>query len=80
MPTLIQAPPDMNGSPAIGVYLTNGIFLYRVAGLVAGGGDGVVELEDCYLLDVVPVPITELGQRCLRHVTPAGNDDTASRR
>ena len=79
MPTLIQAAPDMNGSPAIGVYLTNGIFLYRVAGLLVDVEDGFVELEDCYLLDVVLVRITELGQRCMRLVTPAVNDDTASR-
>lgn len=79
MPTLIQAAPDVNGSPAIGVYLTNGIFLYRVAGLLVDVEDGFVELEDCYLLDVVLVRITELGQRCMRLVTPAVNDDTASR-
>jgi len=71
MPRLIQAAPDMNGSPAIGVYLTNGIFLYRVAGLLADVEDGLIELEDCYLLDVVHVPITELVQRCMRLVTPA---------
>jgi hypothetical protein len=75
MPTLSQAAPDMNGSPAAGVYLTNGIFLYRVAGLLADADDGLVELEDCYLLDVVHVPITELGQLCMRLVTPAGTDD-----
>ena len=80
MPGLIQAAPDMNGSPAIGVYLTNGIFLYRVAGVLADVEDGLVELEDCYRLDVVHVPITELVQRCMRLVTPAVNDDTASRR
>lgn len=46
MPTLIQAAPDMNGSPTVGVYLTNGIFLYRVAGLLADVDDGFVEGRD----------------------------------
>ena len=67
----------MNGSPAVGVYLTNGVFLYRVAGLLADADDGLVELEDCYLLDVVHVPITELSELCMRLVTPAGTDDAA---
>ena len=79
MPTLIQAAPDMNGSPTVGVYLTNGIFLYRVAGLLTDVDDAFVELEDCYLLDVVHVSITELDQLCMRLVTPAGTDDTAPR-
>jgi hypothetical protein len=50
-----------------GVYLTNEVFLYRV---VASGTDGMVELEDCYCLDVVHVPVSHLGGRSLRVVTP----------
>ena len=66
----------MIGSPAPGAYLTNGIFLYRVVGLLADVEDGLVELEDCYLLDVVHIPMTVLGQRAMRIVTPAAIDDT----
>ena len=53
-----------------GVYLTNGVFLYRVVGLVDGVPE-LVELEDCYWLDVVPVPVRDLRARRLRVVTPA---------
>ena len=56
---------------AAGVYLTNEVFLYRVVGVVAGAADEMVELEDCYLLDVVRVPTRELRERRLRVVTPA---------
>ena len=48
-------------------YLTDGAFLYRVIAHV----DGIVELEDCYRLDVVQVPAHDLQQRRLRVVTPA---------
>ena len=51
-------------------YLTNEVFLYRVVGLVAGEGGGMVELEDCYWLDVVRVPIAGVHGRRLRVVTP----------
>ena len=57
-----------------GLYLTNGSFLYRVAAFVAAGDDeheDVVELEDCYGLDVVRVPVRELRERRLRVVIPA---------
>jgi hypothetical protein len=54
----------------VGVYLTNEAFLYRVVGLVAGGMDEIVELEDCYGLDVVRVPMRDLSARRLRVVTP----------
>jgi hypothetical protein len=51
-------------------YLTDEVFLYRVVGLVAGEGAGMVELEDCYWLDVVRVPIAGVQGRQLRVVTP----------
>ena len=54
-----------------GVYLTDDVFLYRVLGLVTSGGDEMVELEDCYWLDVVAVPVRELRARRLRVVMPA---------
>jgi hypothetical protein len=55
------------------VYLTNEVFLYRVVGLVGGPND-VIELEDCYALDVVRVPMNDLRERCLRLVTPSPID------
>jgi hypothetical protein len=56
------------------VYLTNGVFLYRLVEVVATGPYEVVELEDCYRLDVVRVPASELRARRLRVVTPAPAD------
>jgi hypothetical protein len=53
------------------VYLTNEVFLYRVVGLAASETDEIVELEDCYGLDVVRVPVTDLDARRFRVVTPA---------
>jgi hypothetical protein len=53
------------------VYLTDGVFLYRLVGLARSGAGQIVELEDCYLLDVVRVSITNLRARGLRVVTPA---------
>lgn len=58
-------------SDGSGFYLTNEVFLYRVVGLVASGVDELVELEDCYGLEVVRVPVRELRERRLRLVTPA---------
>ena len=54
-----------------GVYLTDEVFLYRVVGSVASGGDQVVELEDCYGLDVVRVFLRDLRARGLRVVAAA---------
>lgn len=53
------------------LYLTDEVFLYRLVPFAAGGIDDVVELEDCYLLDVVRVPLRDLHERRLRVVTPA---------
>jgi hypothetical protein len=53
-----------------GIYLTNGVFLYRFVGLVGGAADDTVELDDCYRLDVVRVSFTELCGRQLRLVAP----------
>jgi hypothetical protein len=54
-----------------GVYLTDEVFLYRVVGVVPIRVDEMVELEDCFRLDVVRVPATDLRARQLRAVTPA---------
>ena len=54
-----------------GVYLTDEVFLYRIAGFVDGDAGEMAEVEDCYGLDVVHVPVRELRARRLRVVTPA---------
>jgi hypothetical protein len=54
-----------------GFYLTNEVFLYRFLGFVEGGEDDVIELEDCYALDVVRASFDDLCERRLRVVTPA---------
>jgi hypothetical protein len=54
-----------------GVYLTDEVFLYRVVGSIAGGVDPVVEVEDCYCLDVVRVAVSALRSRQLRVVAAA---------
>ena len=56
------------------MYLTNEVFLYRVAGVVGSGADEVVELEDCYGLDSVKVSAVDLHARRLRVVAPARDD------
>jgi hypothetical protein len=53
-----------------GVYLTDEVFLYRLVELVAVAQDDVAQLEDCYLLDVVHVSLSDLRARRLRVVTP----------
>lgn len=54
-----------------GTYLTNGVFLYRVIDVVISESCEMAELEDCYGLDVVRVPMRDLLARRLRTVTPA---------
>jgi hypothetical protein len=53
-----------------GAYLTDEVFLYRVVRFVASGVDEMVELEDCYWLDVVLIPVRDLRARRLRVVRP----------
>jgi hypothetical protein len=56
------------------MYLTDEVFLYRVVGLGASETGEMVELEDCYRLDVVSVPVRELHARGLRAVTPTRSE------
>jgi len=59
-----------SGDPdAAGLYVTNEVFLYRVVGIAASDTGDMVELEDCYSLDVVRIPISQLHSRRLRVVT-----------
>jgi len=55
-------------SDEAGFYLTNEVFLYRFLGFVEGAADDVIELEDCYALDVVHVSFDDLWERRLRVV------------
>ncbi len=63
--------PTTGHTDRAGTYLTDEVFLYRVVGLVAKGATEMVELEDCYWLDVVQVPVGALRARQLRVVAPA---------
>jgi len=60
-------PPSACGA---NVYLTDEVFLYRIAGAVANAAGEMVELEDCYRLDTVSVHMRDLRTRRLRVVTP----------
>ncbi len=53
-----------------GFYLTDEVFLFRVTGVVDSDAGEMVELEDCWGLDVVRVPITEPRLLGLRVVMP----------
>ena len=68
------------GAHGLGVYLTDDVFLYRLVGVLPSGTGHVVELEDCYLLDVVRVPVAQLGARRLREVTPARSAEPERKR
>ncbi|HUA71693.1 MAG TPA: hypothetical protein VMA96_11435, partial [Solirubrobacteraceae bacterium] len=54
-----------------GLYFTNGVFLYRVVRMAPSDVGAMVELEDCYSLDVVRVPIGHFRTRRLRVVRTA---------
>jgi hypothetical protein len=56
------------------VYLTDGVFLFRIVGFFPEMAGEMVELEDCYGLEVVHVRIRDLRARGLRVVTPAPAD------
>jgi len=54
----------------VGMYLTDEVFLYRVVDVLATGAGEMAELEDCYWLDIVRVPVSDVLARRLRVVTP----------
>jgi len=54
----------------VGKYLTDEVFLYRVVDVLATGAGEMAELEDCYWLDIVRVPVSDVLERRLRVVTP----------
>jgi hypothetical protein len=47
------------------MYLTDGVFLYRVVDVVATDSGELADIEDCYWLDVVRVPMYEVIARRL---------------
>jgi hypothetical protein len=55
------------------MYLTDEIFLYRVVELPVTDAGEMADLEDCYGLDVVRIPLQTLQARRLRIVTPDGS-------
>ena len=55
----------------VGVYLTNGVFLYRLVHVAETESGEMVDIEDCYGLEVVRVPWCDLLVHRLRVVTPA---------
>ena len=57
-------------SPSAGMYLTNEAFLYRVVDVAVNAAGATVALEDCFGLDVVRVPRSEVRARRLRIVAP----------
>ncbi len=71
VPAMRHGGIEASQADAAAVYLTNEVFLYRVAGVVGSGADEVVELEDCYGLDSVKVSAVDLHARRLRVVAPA---------
>jgi len=69
-------PETASGKPdGAGLYLTNEVFLYRVVGIADSETGELIELEDCYSLDVVRVPIDDFRARRLRVVTAAPVND-----
>ncbi|HUA45616.1 MAG TPA: hypothetical protein VMA77_10335 [Solirubrobacteraceae bacterium] len=52
------------------MYLTNGVFLYRVVDVVLTESGEMADVEDCYGLDIVRIPMCDLVARRLRVVTP----------
>jgi hypothetical protein len=54
----------------VGMYLTDEVFLYRVVDVLATRAGEMAELEDCYWLDIVRVPLSDVRARRLRVVTP----------
>lgn len=69
-----RGPGSLDAARAVQVagYLTDDVFLYRVVDVLMTGAGEMAELEDCYGLDVVCVPVSSLRARRLRVVTPTG--------
>ena len=59
-------------------YLTDGVTLYRVGGILGNPGQ-FVALENCHTLEAVLLSIKELEVRRLRAVIPAGADSRRER-
>jgi hypothetical protein len=65
-----------SGDPSgAGLYLTDEVFLYRIVGIAPSETGEMVELEDCYMLDVTRVAIGHFHARRLRVVTATPDND-----
>jgi hypothetical protein len=60
---------DRADSGGIGLYVTDEVFLYRVVGVTMSDTGDMIDLEDCYSLDIARVPVDALHARRLRVVT-----------
>jgi hypothetical protein len=69
--TAVDAVEPVDGAV---IYLTDEVFLYRVVDFVVREGNRMVDLEDCYKLDVVRVPVKGVRVRRLRTVIPAPDE------
>ena len=58
------------------VYLTDEVFLYRLVDVVMTDAGAMFEIEDCYGLDVVRIPKSDVFARRLRPVTPTGRAES----
>ena len=71
-PERASAPGELAGGDAgAGAFLTDEVFLYRVVRSVPGDVGELVELEDCFGLDIVQARVTDLSERGFRVVAPA---------
>lgn len=57
-------------SPPAGAYVTDGAALFRVEHPLVGDGELLIELQDCYTLELVLCPASSLDILGLRTVTP----------
>jgi len=55
--------PSAPRRPGLTRYLTDGIELYRLLGAVTDGVSALVGVEDCRSLQIMLIPISELGTR-----------------
>jgi hypothetical protein len=64
----LDPPVFATGPVRVGSYLTDEVFLFRVDRCIAADAAQLVDLEDCYGLEVVRVPAIEVRRRNLRLV------------
>ena len=65
-----STPERADNEGELDVYLTDETFLYRLVNVRPTESGDVAEIEDCYRLDAVRVPMRDLLARDLRFVRP----------